>query len=195
MGAVLGVHAGDSLGATVEFMTAAEIAERYPDGVRDIVGGGPFGWPAGAATDDTDLTWAVAQGYLHADAGSTEMVVRAVGQRMIEWFDADPRDVGGTTRSALSALRSSGDPKTTGRTEESSQANGSLMRTMPVAVARLHRGDERKAEARAISAITHAHPTCLNACEFYCDIAAALIGGAEADETIEGALGASPVPR
>ena len=35
----------------------------YPDGLRDIVGGGPFCWPAGHATDDTDLTRAVLLAY------------------------------------------------------------------------------------------------------------------------------------
>ena len=55
-GGLLGVHAGDSLGATVEFKAWSEIRARYPDGVREIVGGGPFNWPPGHATDDTDLT-------------------------------------------------------------------------------------------------------------------------------------------
>jgi hypothetical protein len=55
-GALLGVHAGDALGATLEFHSWARIKELYPDGLRDIVGGGPFGWPAGHATDDTSTT-------------------------------------------------------------------------------------------------------------------------------------------
>ncbi|CAN5679645.1 ADP-ribosylglycohydrolase family protein [soil metagenome] len=204
VGAVLGVQAGDSLGATLEFMDAAAIAERHPGVLRDIVGGGPFNWPAGAPTDDTDLTWAVAQGYLDvapaaatdAAAGpdGTAAVVRAVGERMLEWFDGDPRDIGGTTRSALSAVRRTGDPTTSGRTDDSSQANGSLMRTMAVAVARLNRPAERKADARAVSAITHAHPVCLDACEIYCDLAVALIRGASPDEAVSEALGASPSP-
>src|SRR6266567_1446800 len=49
-GALLGVHAGDALGATLEFSAWSAIRQRYPDGLRDIVGGGPFGWPPGHAT-------------------------------------------------------------------------------------------------------------------------------------------------
>jgi ADP-ribosylglycohydrolase len=54
-GALLGVPAGDALGATCEFQPLAQIRDSYSDGLRDIVGGGPFDWSAGHATDDTDL--------------------------------------------------------------------------------------------------------------------------------------------
>lgn len=40
----------------MEFSSWASIRDRYPDGVTEIVGGGPFCWPPGHATDDTDLT-------------------------------------------------------------------------------------------------------------------------------------------
>lgn len=75
-GGLLGVHAGDSLGATLEFRPWAEIRRQYPDGLREIVGGGTFGWPAGAATDDTDLTRAVLRGYLTAPGSGAGDVVR-----------------------------------------------------------------------------------------------------------------------
>lgn len=65
-GALLGVHTGDALGATLEFSSWSAIREQYPDGLRDIIGGGPFDWPPGHATDDTDLTRAVLLAYLPA---------------------------------------------------------------------------------------------------------------------------------
>jgi hypothetical protein len=74
-GGLLGVHAGDALGATVEFSSWASIRDRYPDGVTDIVGGGPFGWPPGHATDDTDLTRAVLLAYLTRRSGPPAGVV------------------------------------------------------------------------------------------------------------------------
>jgi ADP-ribosylglycohydrolase len=61
-GALVGVHAGDSLGATLEFASAESCWARYPDGLRDIVGGGAFDWAPGDPTDDTDLTVALACG-------------------------------------------------------------------------------------------------------------------------------------
>jgi ADP-ribosylglycohydrolase len=83
---LLGVHADDSLGATLEFLPWQAIRARYPEGLRDIVGGGPFGWPAGHATDDTDLTRAVLLAYLtpgHAD------IVRAAADNMLAWLNGD----------------------------------------------------------------------------------------------------------
>ena len=38
-GALLGVHAGDSLGATLEFRSWDSIHAQYPAGLREIVGG------------------------------------------------------------------------------------------------------------------------------------------------------------
>ena len=62
-GGLLGVAAGDALGATVEFMSPSEIRHRF--GVhREITGGGAFDWLPGEGTDDTDLTWAVLSAYL-----------------------------------------------------------------------------------------------------------------------------------
>lgn len=186
-GALVGVHAGDSLGATLEFESADACWSRYPDGLRDIVGGGPFNWAPGDPTDDTDLTLALARGYL--DAGfDAEAVLAAAADRMLEWYDAGPPDVGRTTAEALRTYRRSGDPATSGLTADNAQANGSLMRTMPVAVARLVDPRARAVEAGALSAVTHAHPVCLDACVVYCDIAAALIAGAPTDEAIDVAL-------
>src|SRR5215813_14416763 len=82
-GALLGVHAGDALGATLEFGSWSQIRDRYPDGLREIVGGGPFGWPAGHATDDTDLTRAVLLAYLDGEDGTD--VVRAAADNMLAW--------------------------------------------------------------------------------------------------------------
>ena len=65
-GGLLGVAAGDALGATVEFMKPEEIEHEH--GVhREIIGGGGFGWRPGQGTDDTDLTWAVVRGYAETD--------------------------------------------------------------------------------------------------------------------------------
>jgi ADP-ribosylglycohydrolase len=175
VGAMLGVHAGDSLGASVEFDEPATIARKFPGGVREIVGGGPFGWAPGEATDDTDLTWAIAQGYLE----DPNDVVAAAGRHMVAWFNSGPRDIGNTTSESLARLARTGDPKTSGSREDGAQANGSLMRTMPVAVARLDDPERLRIESRALSAITHAHPVCLATCETYCELAAYLISGAD----------------
>lgn len=179
-GALLGVHAGDALGASVEFCSRAEIRQRFPGGVREITGGGPFGWPAGHATDDTDLTRAVLLAYL--DPGPD--VVRAAADRMLEWLDgvwpgrepgSRPADVGGATAAGLAAYRRSGDPGRAGA-GPGQAGNGSLMRCVPTALAVPVR-ERRIRESAAISAITHDDPRCVVSCAAYNEIAASLIEG------------------
>jgi ADP-ribosyl-[dinitrogen reductase] hydrolase len=183
--ALLGVHVGDSLGATLEFVDPERARQLFPDGHREIIGGGTFGWEAGAPTDDTDLTLAVAEAYRLG--GDTDSIVMAAAEQMLRWYEGGPKDVGGTTASALQRFRRDRDPSTSGRTDEGSQGNGSLMRTMPVAIARAN--DElRAAEAEAISAVTHAHPVCTVACVAYCDLANALIEGEAAPVAVEQVL-------
>ena len=176
VGGLLGVAAGDALGATVEFRTPAQIAERY--GVhRDIIGGGAFNWRPGQGTDDTDLTMAVIDGYLsHTNGGGS--VLYCVAAEMITWFRTNPADIGGTTRSALARLTDTFDPSTSGATSDCSCGNGSLMRALPTALIRTE-PHQRRIEAAEISAITHAHPRCVDSCIAYTEIAAALIDGAD----------------
>ena len=178
-GGLLGVAAGDALGATVEFMQPEEI--KHEHGVhREIIGGGGFGWRPGQGTDDTDLTWAVVRGYAETDGVES---IHSIAQAFLDWLDTEPRDVGGTTGAALTQLRESGDPITSGLTDENSCGNGSLMRALPTALIRPD-AQRRRAESAQISAITHAHRRCVDSCVAYNEIAAALIAGAPASEAI-----------
>ena len=178
-GGLLGVAAGDALGATVEFMTPEEIEEEH--GVhREIIGGSDFKWRAGEGTDDTDLTWAVIRGYVETDGVDS---LHSIAQAFLDWLDTEPRDVGGTTEGALSRLGESGDPTTSGLTDERSCGNGSLMRTLPTALIRSD-AERRRTESAQISAITHAHPRCVDSCVAYNEIAAALINGVAPAEAI-----------
>jgi ADP-ribosyl-[dinitrogen reductase] hydrolase len=178
-GALLGVAVGDALGATLEFARPQPAESLH----TEISGGGVFGWAPGAPTDDTDLTIAVAEAYA---AGFS---LKGVADRFLAWYQAGPKDVGGTTAAALRGYAQRRDPRSCGRADDRSAANGSLMRTMPVAIARSD-PSERRREAAAVSAITHAEPRCIQACVVYCDLADALFRGipvadalAEARET------------
>ncbi|HYS31094.1 MAG TPA: ADP-ribosylglycohydrolase family protein [Streptosporangiaceae bacterium] len=184
-GALLGVHAGDALGATLEFSAWSAIRQRYPDGLRDIVGGGPFGWPPGHATDDTDLTRAVLLAYLDAGPGAAGGdVVRLAADHMLAWLDGDwpgrepgsrPLDVGGATLAGLEWYRRSGDPRAAGA-GEGHAGNGSLMRCIPTALTVADRR-RRISESIEISAITHDDERAVTACAAYNEIAAALVAG------------------
>jgi ADP-ribosylglycohydrolase len=174
-GGLLGVHVGDSLGATTEFNSRERAAAAFPDDPAkvDIVGGGVFGWRPGDATDDSDLTKAVDDAYATSGPDADhDQVVRAAADNMAAWYRKGPRDIGGATAEGLSTYVRTGDPHTCGATRESSQGNGSLMRTLPVALAHPNDPDRREADARAISAVTHATRPCQDACVAYTDLAA-----------------------
>ncbi len=186
-GALIGVHAGDALGATVEFSSWRDIRDRYPHGVREIVGGGPFRWPAGHATDDTDLTRAVLLAYLD---GSHD-VVRTAADRMLDWLFGDwpdrtpgsmPADVGAATATGLRRYQRTGDPARSGA-GAGRAGNGSLMRCVATALAVADR-DRRIRESMALSAITHDDVRCTVACAAYNEIVAALIAGSSAEDAV-----------
>ncbi len=183
LGGLLGVHAGDSLGAGVEFESRDHIRRSHPNMIRDITGGGMFGWSAGAPTDDTDLTLAVANGYLSNPDGGDQLI-DAVAKNFLTWYNKGPVDVGNTTSSALSSYKRSGNPFTSGHTGSFTAANGSLMRTVPIGLAR-RLGDPRLLiEARQISAITHALPLCMEACVAYSVMVSALVEEKDTDQVL-----------
>lgn len=188
VGALLGVHAGDCLGATLEFSDWATVKGLYPDGLRNIVGGGPFGWPAGHATDDTDLTRAVVLAYTRPVTGE---VVRDAASYMLDWYEgrwpgrvpgSRPDDVGGATAAALQTYQRTRDPFTSGA-GAGQAGNGSLMRAIPTAVFG-RSAVERISESISISAITHDDRRCTISCAAYNEIAAALIDGASVSDAV-----------
>lgn len=185
-GGLLGVHAGDSLGATVEFSSWEDVRSHFPHGVREIVGGGPFRWPAGHATDDTDLTRAVLLAYL--DPGPD--VLRTAADHMVSWYEGywpgrepgPPRDVGNATSVGLRKYGRTKDPRDAGA-GPGSAGNGSLMRCIPTALAVGDR-ERRMRESMEISAVTHDDVRCTVACAAYNEIAAALLAGATPSEAV-----------
>ena len=187
-GGLLGVAAGDALGATLEFMSPAQIRREH--GVhRDIIGGGPFVWRPGQGTDDTDLTWAVLAAYLDAP-----FTLEKAADNMLDWYHSRPPDIGGATAKALGRLLRTGDPRTSGATRESSCGNGSLMRCIPTALARRDPGARRR-EMAEISAITHAHVQCTDSCLAYGEIVHALLEGAEVHDALAAARALNLHPR
>jgi ADP-ribosylglycohydrolase len=174
-GALLGLHAGDCLGATREF-EGPDPARAH----REMTGGGPFGWEPGEPTDDTALTAVVLHGY---ERGFS---LEAVAEGMLAWFEGGPKDVGGATAAALRRYARSGDPFRSGA-GTGQRGNGSLMRCLPTSLAQSDAG-RRAAESRSISAITHDDPVCCDACAVYNEVVAALLEGVEPRLAVAAAL-------
>jgi ADP-ribosylglycohydrolase len=193
VGALLGLHAGDSLGASVEFLTHAQIRTRYPDGLRDIIGGGPFSWPVGHATDDTDMTRAVALAYRTARRSPGTDVVVEAGRNFVNWYTGDcwpgrepgsqPEDMGMATRIGLDKFSETWDPDRSGA-GEGSAGNGSLMRCLPTGLFQDDL-DKRVRESMRISGITHDDKRCTVSCAVYNAIVAALIRGTGPESAVD----------
>jgi ADP-ribosylglycohydrolase len=162
--------AGDSLGALVEFETAAAIEARDPGGPRRLENGGRWDLLAGQPTDDSELALTLARSIVAQDAFEREAVLDAYR----DWLRSSPFDVGDTVGAAL---RDHPNP--------ASQANGSLMRASPLGVYAHALDTSLTAElARQDASLTHPSPVCADA------TAAFVVAIAHAVRVGDGALGA-----
>jgi ADP-ribosyl-[dinitrogen reductase] hydrolase len=154
---LFGVAVGDALGATTEFMTPAEIRDRY--GVhREIVGGGWLKLSPGQVTDDTEMTLCVARGIV----GSGRWSLGPIAERFAQWLSGNPADVGGTCRRGIEEFMEKGQLEAPH--DERGAGNGAAMRVAPVAIYAL--GDEELLSRLAVeqARITHHHPLSDAAC-------------------------------
>src|SRR5690606_24820705 len=92
-------------------------------------------------------------------------------------------DVGLTTRSALDRIIRGESVRVAGGTGERSNGNGSLMRTLPLALRYWHEGEEGLLHrVHCASAITHAHPRAQMACGLYALLISRLLQGMDIRE-------------
>ena len=152
-GCLLGQFCGDALGSQVEFRDAAWIRERYPDGVREMRDGGTFDTLAGQLTDDSEMALMLARSLVE-QGGFDRQKVR---QAYRFWFGSGPFDCGNTIHAALE-----------GSLDDSSEANGALMRISPLGIFGARQLLSQVAEwARQDAGITHPSPVCLEANELF----------------------------
>lgn len=169
IGAILASAVGDALGAPYEFKPPISAATPV-----EMKGGGSFGWAPGEWTDDTSMAIpilrALARGKSLEDEATQDEIV-AAWQR----WAAIAKDVGVQTRAVLGGLKtptaaSARDSaevvhRLTGR----SGGNGSLMRTVPVALSTLESRERTAINARAISRLTHLDDDGGDACVLWSD--------------------------
>ncbi|GAB3942957.1 ADP-ribosylglycohydrolase family protein [Corynebacterium tapiri] len=141
-GILYGQFIGDSLGSLVEFRTSEEIAQAYPEGVRELAAGGPFDLAAGQPTDDSELAVTLARSIVRAGGYEGADVVPAYER----WAESDPVYIGPDSSMAL----------VHGSPDAGSQENGALMRVSPLAVA--FRPAEAAEHARYDAEVTHPNP-------------------------------------
>lgn len=170
VGAILGMAAGDALGAGYEFGPPLP-----DDAVVEMRGGGTFQWAPGEWTDDTSMAVpilrAVAEGRDLLDEATQDGIAAA----WLGWAET-ASDVGIQTRqvfagtAAPTAVEMRRSSQEVHDRQGRSAGNGSLMRTAPVALAYLDDGreDELERAARAISGLTHAERDTGDGCVLWC---------------------------
>lgn len=148
-GCLLGQLAGDALGSLVEFQTPEQIRREYPDGVRELAGGGTWNTIAGQPTDDSGMALLLARMLV----GQGRYDPEEAGKAYLFRLDSGPFDCGMTVSGGLR-----------GRPNPDSQANGAMMRISPLGIFGAKHDLEHVAEwARQDAAITHPYPVCQQA--------------------------------
>ena len=185
-----GQAVGDALGTTVEFLSAARIAGRPADGwPKNLIGQGPFQLAPGQVTDDTELALCLARSLVKQGRYDEEDAAAAY----VRWFRSDPFDIGNATRQAFGGEGSNAPgmaARMRGRANQTTQANGSLMRSSPLGIFGATLPREALAKlAASDSTLSHPDPVCQAACAvFVTTIAEAITSGLGGEELYARAL-------
>jgi ADP-ribosyl-[dinitrogen reductase] hydrolase len=161
-GTLLGMAAGDALGAGYEFETP-------PFDRIAMIGGGLGDFAPGEWTDDTSMAVCIAE--VLASSGVLDLT--AIGDRFIAWERSGPPDIGNSTASVLRAARDGSELPAAAadflaRHPDGAAGNGALMRTAPVALAHLGDDEGLAVAAREVAALTHADPLAGDSCVLWC---------------------------
>ena len=151
LGSFLGLAIGDALGATVEFMTAREIAAQYKVH-KEIIGGGWLHLKPGRVTDDTEMALALGSAVIASGGWNS----RAIADAFVTWMRRGPVDIGNACRRGIS--RYIADGSMSAPFAEENGGNGAAMRNLPTVFASL--ANEEVLIQRSIeqARITHHHP-------------------------------------
>jgi ADP-ribosyl-[dinitrogen reductase] hydrolase len=144
---MLGLHVGDSLGATLEFQRPSPTNKTH----TEIIGGGKHQWRPGDPTDDTEMAMMVLESLIV----NKKFDIYDLSGRFMEWLTQEPADVGRTTYNAINNLMNGISPFRSGCTGPFDQGNGSLMRCAPLAYF-----DVSEEVIIKQTSITHNHSLC-----------------------------------
>jgi ADP-ribosyl-[dinitrogen reductase] hydrolase len=171
---LFGVSIGDALGVPFEFKSRKEIAKNP---ITDMLGYGTYNLPPGTFSDDSSLTFCLAEGL------TQEFDLNQIGDNFIKWYHhnywtahGNVFDIGNTTRESIYRLSSGTKPHLAGSFDEDSNGNGSLMRILPLVFYIKDKPiNERFEITKQVSSLTHAHIRSVIACFYYLEFAKQLI--------------------
>lgn len=173
---LFGVAVGDALGVPVEFKSRLTI-NKNP--VTDMLGYGTYNQPIGTWSDDSSLTFCL------AEALTIDFDLKTIGENFVKWVykgfwtpRGDVFDIGMATRKAIDRLAKGVQPDLAGGVDESSNGNGSLMRILPL-LFYIHDKEinERFEITKSVSSLTHGHIRSVIACFYYLEFARQILLG------------------
>lgn len=180
-GAMLGLAAGDALGATVEFEDRGTF-----EPVRDIVGDGTHRLRAGQWTDDTSMALCLAESLI--STGGMDLADQL--ERYVRWWREGYLsskgfcfDIGGATSAALRNFERTGDPRS-GSTDPDQAGNGSIMRLAPVPLFFAADMEAAVSNSAESSRTTHGAREAVDACRYLGALIAGAANGAGKDELL-----------
>lgn len=187
--ALLGLAAGDALGAALEFAPPGT----FPP-ITDMVGGGPFRLPPGYWTDDTSMALCLAERLIECRGFDPVDQLR----HYLRWYREGYRssigvcfDIGNTVRKALERFERTGEPYC-GPTDPMSAGNGALMRLAPVPLFYAAHPLEAIERAGESARTTHGHPAAIDACRYFAALLLGALRGVSKEELLSPRY--TPVP-
>ncbi len=173
---LFGVATGDALGVPVEFSSREQ---RCRDPVSDMTGFGTYNLPPGTWSDDSSLTFCLAESIAEG------FDLKQTASNFIKWHrqnywtaGGNVFDVGAATCKAINRLAQCVEPQLAGGTTYNSNGNGSLMRIAPLLFIIYDKPvSERFMLTKQVSSITHGHILSVVACFYYLEYALLLYNG------------------
>lgn len=189
-GALVGLATGDAIGTTVEFKPPGTFSP-----VTDMVGGGPFGLPVGAWTDDTSMALCLAESLVERKGFDPIDQL----QRYVRWYregylssTGKLFDIGNATRTALERFERTGEPFP-GDASPTAAGNGPLMKLAPVALAYANHPQEAVLRAGESARTTHGAAEAVDACRYFAGLLVGALKGATVSQLLHQGI-FEPVP-
>ncbi|MCH2044138.1 MAG: ADP-ribosylglycohydrolase family protein [Saprospiraceae bacterium] len=183
IGALMGVAVGDAMGVPHEFKSRSEMRKNP---VTSMVGHGTYNQPLGTWSDDSSLTFCLAESLLNG------YDLKDIAEKFIQWrskayWTARGRvfDIGMTTAKALNRLEEILDNNWLDELQEQKNygdayenGNGSLMRIIPLLFYIKGKTiQEQFSIIWEVSALTHRHIRAAMSCLIYLKLAEKLLSG------------------
>jgi ADP-ribosyl-[dinitrogen reductase] hydrolase len=185
-GCLLGLAAGDAVGAAIEFLPRGMFAP-----LTDMLGGGPFALRPGEWTDDTSMALCLGASLVECGGFDARDQMARYSRWVTEgeWSSTGHCfDVGATISDALARFQYRGDPYA-GSTDPQTAGNGSLVRVAPVSM--FYHPDERGAAEYGASSsrTTHGAAECVDSCRLFASMLCRALSGHTKLEILFGETG------